>query len=250
VVRASEILAVPRLAWRVSHTADPLAVEVAIRVVLAAVVKEISEPEPLSAMLGLFPSAASRPEVPELLHDARGKYGRSMRFAVPLPETAYVTQLAGGDAGLWGACCDRMGELIESWPRGGSFAAGWLDPYRQVLMQATGLLIYVVVQERRADPVAVSARDLLGWLDAHPVPAPSREFSRRSTLAAALRAAGHEVSDMVTRRNRRECDTGDPVVVAWMAAAYVDDDHVPTIDGTYGVDPEVGLQQLTARVTP
>jgi hypothetical protein len=167
-----------------------------------------------------------------------------MRSAVLLSESAYVTQLAGDDAGRWSACCARMGELIASWPS--SAPRGWLDPYRQVLMQTTALLIYVVARKQGTDPAAVSPRDLLGWLAAHPVPAPSRELSRRSRMAAALRAAGHEVPDVVTRRDRHACDTRDPVVVAWLAATY-EDEHVPTIDGTYGVSLEVGLNDLAAR---
>jgi hypothetical protein len=172
---------------------------------------------------------------------AAGQYGLVMRTAVPAAEAGYVVQLAQADAGPWGASCRRMGDLLALHPQTTS-PAGWLDPHRQILMQATALLIYVVAHDRQADPAAVDAADLLAWLDAHPVSRPVRQ-SRRAAMAMTLLAAGHAVALSSSREDRRGWDTTDPVAVIWRAAVH-EDDHEPTIDGTYGLTLEVGLQQL------
>jgi hypothetical protein len=165
-----------------------------------------------------------------------------MRSAVAVPESVYASRLADADRGAWRASCTRMSDLIAARPQPTSTDGVWLDPHRQVLMQAAALLIYAVAHERSIDPVSVTAGDLRGWLDTHCAPQPE---SRREVLAATLNAAGHVLPLTTSRYDRREWDTTDPVVVTWLETVFADD-HVATLDGTFGVSLEWGLQQLAA----
>lgn len=160
-----------------------------------------------------------------------------MRFSAPISEPAYVAQLAQGIDSAWSAACSRMGEVLAGLPPSDSAGpAGWLDPHQQILMQATALLIYAMARERHADPATITADDLRAWL------ATQRPKSLRAGLANMLRA-GHDVS----RDHGRWEGTDDPVLALWWEATH-EDDHVPTIDGTYGVTVGWGLHQLAGKL--
>lgn len=157
-----------------------------------------------------------------------------MRFAAPVSEAAYVTQLAHGADNVWSNACIRMGQLlVELPPTASAGPAGWLDPYQQVLMQTTALLIYAVARQQHADPATVTAEDLRTWLGV------AQQTSLRAGLATMLQAAGHDLD------HQEQSD--DRVVAVWREATH-EDDHLPTIDGTFGLTVGWGLQHLAGRL--
>jgi hypothetical protein len=159
-----------------------------------------------------------------------------MRFGSMATAEQYASGLAQGDDGLWYAACEQAGALITVRCRPGP-SARVMDAHQQVLIEATALLIYGLAFHRQTAPAALSAQDLLGWLDTH---APVRHW--RDALATLLQAAGH---DAPFEHCGRHWLVDDPVLATWTRTVH-EDDHVPTIDGTYGLYLENGLQGLVA----
>jgi len=162
-----------------------------------------------------------------------------MRMAAPVSEAAYIAQLAEGTDNVWAAACTRMGRLLaDELPSEPVMPAGWLNPYQQILMQATALLIYALSRQQRTDPAAITVEDLRTWL------ASQRQKSLIAGLATMLHAAGHNVH----RDHQRWEGTDDQVLALWWEATHVDN-HDPTIDGNFGLTVGYGLHQLADRLS-
>lgn len=174
---------------------------------------------------------------------ARGTV-RTMRSANGVNAVQHAAALVGDDAGLWRASCHRAGDVITvRRPAGPPPSEMWMEPHLQVLVEATALLVYGLARHQHAKPATLSPQDLLGWLDRYG-PAQDSPPRWRTALAAMLHTAGHETS-----RPGRAGDDADPVIAAWQKTLQ-EDDHVPTIDGTYGLFLEDGLAGLGVLLRP